>query len=303
MFILFSCVALIANKTIWTFTCMLPSDMIGDVIFVHACVLAEMTLKVWNNFTTCALLWWLSSPLSVWKLFLQILHAWVVPCLSFMCLLKELKARFFSQILHPEHRIQSIYRSAVKTLFEVFPTKYISFTGLNATLFIHLHKSSFGEKICSKNLWEFRGASFWSVQGITIRPPEFSEKSCKPPWFFLLYSKTILDLKKAPLIFLQHFLSPPENKQAKLMPPWILHSKTQCWLRSKTAIFNLLIQGGFAHQKCYARVQPGHRVARKGTREVTLSYVWADVPTMHCWRLSVARDWVIQCFSSMYMGL
>ena len=26
-------------------------------------------------------------------------------------------------------------------------------------------------------------------------------------------------LKKAPLIFLQHFLSPPENKQAKSMPP------------------------------------------------------------------------------------
>ena len=27
------------------------------------------------------------------------------------------------------------------------------------------------------------------------------------------------DLKKAPLIVLQHFLSPPENKQAKSMPP------------------------------------------------------------------------------------
>ena len=27
------------------------------------------------------------------------------------------------------------------------------------------------------------------------------------------------DLKRAPLIFLQHFLSPPENKQAKSMPP------------------------------------------------------------------------------------
>ena len=33
------------------------------------------------------------------------------------------------------------------------------------------------------------------------------------------------ELKKAPLIFLQHFLSPPENKQAKSMPPWKQTSK------------------------------------------------------------------------------
>ena len=33
------------------------------------------------------------------------------------------------------------------------------------------------------------------------------------------------ELKKAPLIVLQHFLSPPDNKQAKLVPPWKQTSK------------------------------------------------------------------------------
>ena len=37
-------------------------------------------------------------------------------------------------------------------------------------------------------------------------------------------------------------------------------SKTRCPIGSKKAIFNRLIKGGPAPQKCYARVWPGHRV-------------------------------------------
>lgn len=182
MFILFSCVALIANKIIWTFTCMLPSDMIGHVIFVHAFVLAEMTLKVWNNFHN------MCFTLMAFK--------------STKCLEQN---TFLSQATMPHY------------------------------LYICTNHPS---DICSKNLWEFRGASFWSVQGITIGPPEFSDKSCKPPWFFFTALQNYPWSEKAPLIFLQHFLSPPENKQAKLMPPWILNSKTKCPIHSKTAIFS-----------------------------------------------------------------
>ena len=40
-------------------------------------------------------------------------------------------------------------------------------------------------------------------------------------------------------------------------------SKTRCPIGSKKAIFNLLIKGGPAPQKCYARVWPGHRVPWK----------------------------------------
>ena len=40
-------------------------------------------------------------------------------------------------------------------------------------------------------------------------------------------------------------------------------SKTRCPIGSKKAIFNLLIKGGPAPQKCYARVWPGHRVLGK----------------------------------------
>ena len=37
-------------------------------------------------------------------------------------------------------------------------------------------------------------------------------------------------------------------------------SKTRCPIGSKNAVFNLLIKGGPAPEKCYARVWPGHRV-------------------------------------------
>ena len=37
-------------------------------------------------------------------------------------------------------------------------------------------------------------------------------------------------------------------------------SKTRCPIGSKKAVFNLLIKGGPAPEKCYARVWPGHRV-------------------------------------------
>ena len=77
------------------------------------------------------------------------------------------------------------------------------------------------------------------------------------------------------------------------MPPWILHSKTQCWLRSKTAIFNLLIQGGFAHQKCYARVQPGHRVTAH-CRGV------GSLPATGC-QASSCRDTLIAQHSHQYL--
>ena len=114
-----------------------------------------------------------------------------------------------------------------KNLLEVFPTKYISFTGHNATLFIHLHKSSFGEKICSKNLWEFRGASFWSVQGITIRPPEFSEKSCKPPWFFLAVLQNYPWSEKSPPDFLTAFFKPPWKQTSTINAPLNFEQQNQ----------------------------------------------------------------------------
>ena len=44
------------------------------------------------------------------------------------------------------------------------------------------------------------------------------------------------------------------------MPPGILRCNSECPIHPKTAIFNRPIQGGFAHQKRYARVQPGHSV-------------------------------------------
>ena len=46
------------------------------------------------------------------------------------------------------------------------------------------------------------------------------------------------------------------------MPPGILRCNSECPIHPKTAIFNRPIQGGFAHQKRYARVQPGHSVHR-----------------------------------------
>ena len=106
------------------------------------------------------------------------------------------------------------------------------------------------------------------------RPPEFSKISWRPPWFFSAASHLFLwseksppentkAMKSAPLNLLMHFLSPPENEKAKLMPPWILRWKTERRIHPKTATFNRLIQGGLAHQKCYARVQPGHSVARQ----------------------------------------
>ena len=44
------------------------------------------------------------------------------------------------------------------------------------------------------------------------------------------------------------------------MPPGILCCNSECPIHPKTAIFNRPIQGGFAHQIRYARVQPGHSV-------------------------------------------
>ena len=42
-------------------------------------------------------------------------------------------------------------------------------------------------------------------------------------------------------------------------------SKTRCPIGSKKAIFNLLIKGGPAPQKCYARVWPGTQGAERGS--------------------------------------
>ena len=109
-------------------------------------------------------------------------------------------------------------------------------------------------------------------------PPEFSKKSWRPPWFFSAASHLYLwseksppentkAMESAPLNLWRHFLSPPENEKAILMPPWILRRKTERRIHSKTAIFNRSIQGGLAHQKCYARVQPGYSVT--GERQPT----------------------------------
>ena len=93
------------------------------------------------------------------------------------------------------------------------------------------------------------------------RPPWIFRQIMQAPLiFFCCAPQLSLIWKKAPLIFLQHFWSPPEKKQAKLMPPWILNCKTKCPIHPKTAIFNRSIQGGLTHQKCYARVQPRHSV-------------------------------------------
>ena len=102
-------------------------------------------------------------------------------------------------------------------------------------------------------------------------PPEFPKKSWRPPWIFSAVSHLYLwseksppentkAMESAPLNLWRHFLSPPENEKAILMPPWILRRKTERRIHSKTAIFNRSIQGGLAHQKCYARVQPGYSV-------------------------------------------
>ena len=41
----------------------------------------------------------------------------------------------------------------------------------------------------------------------------------------------------------------------------------------------------------------------KGTREVTLSYIWADIPGVHCRRPSVARELVNPMFFFNVYGL
>ena len=53
------------------------------------------------------------------------------------------------------------------------------------------------------------------------------------------------------------------------MLPRILRCNSECPIHSKTAIFNRPIQGGFAHQKHYARVQPGHSVLQVYMEQTT----------------------------------
>ena len=89
---------------------------------------------------------------------------------------------------------------------------------------------SFGEKICSENLWEFRGASFWPVQGITIGPPEFSDKSCKPPWIFFAGLQNYLWSEKgAPDFLTALFIAPLKTKKQNLCPPefWTAKANVQ----------------------------------------------------------------------------
>ena len=117
-------------------------------------------------------------------------------------------------------------------------------------------------------------------------PPEFPKKSWRPPWIFSAVSHLYLwseksppentkAMESAPLNLWRHFLSPPENEKAILMPPWILRRKTERRIHSKTAIFNRPIQGGLAHQKCYARVQPRHSVGGQT--------LWAAYHVLHVW--------------------
>ena len=79
-------------------------------------------------------------------------------------------------------------------------------------------------------------------------------EQCKPLWIFSALQNY---LKKPP--WFSYSIFKPPWKKTKLKPPWLLHSKTKCTI-PKTTISNLLVPGGLAHQKCYARVQPEHRV-------------------------------------------
>ena len=126
-------------------------------------------------------------------------------------------------------------------------------------------------------------------------PPEFPKKSWRPPWIFSAVSHLYLwseksppentkAMESAPLNLWRHFLSPPENEKAILMPPWILRRKTERRIHSKTAIFNRSIQGGLAHQKCYARVQPGYSVRREG-------WLWQQC------------GWLVACFVPLLLCL
>ena len=117
-------------------------------------------------------------------------------------------------------------------------------------------------------------------------PPEFPKKSWRPPWIFSAVSHLYLwseksppentkAMESAPLNLWRHFLSPPENEKAILMPPWILRRKTERRIHSKTAIFNRPIQGGLAHQKCYARVQPRHSVQQLQLHHQCFNHHWS----------------------------
>ena len=70
------------------------------------------------------------------------------------------------------------------------------------------------------------------------------------------------------------FFKPPWKQKSKIC---LLHSKTERRIHSKTAIFNRPIQGGLAHHKCYARVQPGHSVPSLKTSNFYFAFnlVWA----------------------------
>ena len=72
---------------------------------------------------------------------------------------------------------------------------------------------------------------------------------CVPPLSLIWKSppENTKAMKSALLNLWRHFLSPPENEKAILMPPWILRRKTERRIHSKTAIFNRAIQGGLAH--------------------------------------------------------
>ena len=138
------------------------------------------------------------------------------------------------------------------------------------------------------NLWKLRGAH--SDQGIcwNIAPLNFQRNDAKTHSCFFLPPLIIFGKKSAPLKYWKHFYCPPEfcpafwkpplklNGDLKplLVRPWFCFafSKPPLKLKSKIsaplnhaeqkhmsnplkkAIFNRLIKGGPAPQKCYARV-------------------------------------------------
>ena len=74
----------------------------------------------------------------------------------------------------------------------------------------------------------------------------------KPPW-------KSWDDKKCPPDFLTAFFKPPWKQKSKINAPLNFERQKPNVQSAQKAPF---FQGGIAHQKCYARVWPGHRAGR-----------------------------------------
>ena len=77
------------------------------------------------------------------------------------------------------------------------------------------------------------------------------------------------------------------------MPPGILRCNSECPIHPKTAIFNRPIQGGFAHQKRYARVQPGHSVGSDNMQRCNLNQMLYSSSFPGCIIAWLVLNWII----------